>query len=57
MRESSRLTVFGLDHLLCDVVKHCFAGELARPPVKARDILANLINSDHSICYINVKGK
>jgi hypothetical protein len=51
------LSVTGLDHLLCDVVKYCFAGEPTRPPAKARDILSDLIHPDHSLCNIMVKGK
>jgi hypothetical protein len=27
LRISDRVSVSGLDHLLCNVVKHCFAGE------------------------------
>jgi hypothetical protein len=57
LRESDRLTETGLDHLLCDVVKHCFAGVPCRPPAKARDILSQLCLPEHSLCHINVKGK
>ena len=54
---SNRVTGTGLDHLLCDVVKHCFAGEPCQPPAKARDILSLLIHSDHSLCHTTVKNK
>ena len=57
LRDSNRLTVTGLDHLLCNVVIYCLAGEPCRPPAKARDILSQLIHPEHSLCHINVKGK
>ena len=57
LRESHRVSVTGLDHLLCDVAKHCFAGEPCQPPAKARDILSLLIHPDHSLCHINIKNK
>ena len=57
LRISDRLTVSGLDHLLCNVVKHCFAGEPCKPPAQARDILSQLIHPDHSLCHIVIKGK
>jgi hypothetical protein len=54
---SNRVAVTGLDNLLCDVVKHCFAGEPCQPPAKARDILSLLIHPDHSLCHIKIKHR
>jgi hypothetical protein len=54
---SSRLEATGLENLLADVTKFCFAGEPCLPPVKARTILAKLVQPDHALTNIMQRGK
>ena len=54
---SDRLRESGLNMLLCEIVKCCFAGEACHAPVLARHFLAKLIHPDHSVCGTIVKGK
>jgi hypothetical protein len=54
---SNRLEATGLDILFADVAKYCFAGEPCVPPLKARTILAKLVQPDHALINIMRRGK
>ena len=54
---STQLQTTGLERLLTDVVKYCFAGEPCLPPVKARTILAKLVHQEHALKNITQRGK
>jgi hypothetical protein len=57
MSTSSRLEATGLNNLLADVAKYCFAGEPCLPPHSARPFLAKLVQPDHALVNIMLRGK
>ncbi len=54
---SFRLESTGLNKLLTDVVKYCFAGEPCLPPVQARKFLDKLVLPDHALVNVMRRGK
>jgi hypothetical protein len=43
--------------MLADVAKYCFMGEPSLPPKHARSILVDLVQPEHALINLPIRGK